>query len=342
MRKSILRLTLWMAWLLPAVLVSSCGDSSKNTPLKPLADVYADIANNNQKMIDAMQAVYKAEKSEQDALMKKATSIADEVKTDNEKLAEKAEDLGNKLQGEQIDMESTEAAGYTVGVSTFENVNARPRLANILISTECVNGVVPKSAYCLFLDSKGNVITKNIGLVSDDKRIAINCRITTDKGPQTAELYAKLSKIVFVSQAEYNAGAVSSSTASATEDVASSEQAVVEPDVETDAEPEPAYIGEETDNTPNPPVISEGVTFVKGANLKETLAKAKKIDWEYNADMGVGATIGKVFVTIPEDDLTQKGQDVVNALASDIEIGIPFSMDYIKPTAKLQIFEVNE
>lgn len=325
-----IRLTLWSVISLFAVMLTACGASETKT-LEPLASVYAEMAVNNQKMADAYQAVYKADRGQQQALMEKAQSIAKQVKADNEKLAEEAAKLGTELQGKPMKCEASESAGYTVGEATFKIVDAQPQLANIVISAPLQSGS-PEKVYYQLVDSEGNSVYKSMGNCSDGS-VSVNFRITINKGPQDAQLLAQAVKLVFVSESEYKGQPATAESSAASQSTQENDEV---------AEPEPAYIGDETNNTPAAAVTSEGVTFVKGANLKETLAKAKRIEWEYNADMGVGATVGKVFVTIPEDDLTKKGLDVIYALTSDIEIGIPFSVDYIKPSAKLQTFEVNE
>jgi hypothetical protein len=79
----------------------------------------------------------------------------------------------------------------------------------------------------------------------------------------------------------------------------------------------------------------------KGANLVATLRQFKSITWDYNADFGVIANVPGMWIVVDEADLTPEGQKVINALTSDMENGICFSIDYIKPTAKVGEFEKN-
>lgn len=82
-----------------------------------------------------------------------------------------------------------------------------------------------------------------------------------------------------------------------------------------------------------------GTAVTVGAPLAETLKKAKGVRFEYNADFGVDAVIGKVMIRIPDEDITKEGQDFVNAIPSDIEPNLDFKISYIKSSAKIRDFE---
>lgn len=84
-----------------------------------------------------------------------------------------------------------------------------------------------------------------------------------------------------------------------------------------------------------------GTTIAVGEPLAETLRKAKGVTFEYNADYGVACNIGKVYISIPDEDITMAGLDYVNSLTSDIEPNIDFKLEYIKPSAKIKDFEIN-
>ena len=84
-----------------------------------------------------------------------------------------------------------------------------------------------------------------------------------------------------------------------------------------------------------------GTTIAVGEPLAETLRKAKGVTFEYNADYGVACNIGKVYISIPDEDITKAGLDYVNSLTSDIEPDIDFKLEYIKPSAKIKDFEIN-
>lgn len=112
----------------------------------------------------------------------------------------------------------------------------------------------------------------------------------------------------------------------------------------TDNEPEeaePAYEGETPAQPAGKSVTAAGVTITVGAPLAETIRRAGKVTWDYNADYGVTCNIGNVWIVIPDEDLTEKGQSIINAILSDMENNISFSADYIRPEAKIKSFETN-
>jgi len=72
-----------------------------------------------------------------------------------------------------------------------------------------------------------------------------------------------------------------------------------------------------------------------------TLRRHKNITWDYNADFGVIANVEGMWFVVDEEDLTPQSQKIINAIPSDMENSINFSIDYIKPTAKVGQFENN-
>ena len=86
-------------------------------------------------------------------------------------------------------------------------------------------------------------------------------------------------------------------------------------------------------------LVVEGVTIKKGAPTVETLKKFKNVTWEYNADFGIIAHIGDAWIVVDEvDDLTPQGREFMNGIYSDMVPDLQFSVDYIKPTAKIKEF----
>lgn len=81
------------------------------------------------------------------------------------------------------------------------------------------------------------------------------------------------------------------------------------------------------------------ITITVGAPLAETLRKAKGVTFDYNADYGVSAVIGKVIIPIPDEAINKAGQEFVNSILSDISPNIDFKLEYIKPSAKITDFE---
>lgn len=86
-------------------------------------------------------------------------------------------------------------------------------------------------------------------------------------------------------------------------------------------------------------VQAGGTTITVGAPLAETLRKAKGVTFEYNADYGVNAIVGKVIVPIPDEAINKAGQEFVNSILSDIEPNLDFKLEYIKPSAKITDFD---
>lgn len=305
------------------MLLAGC-QTAPDTPLKELVGVYAEIQQNEQDMADAFQAVYKAPRDEQEALMEKAKATAEQTKQKNELLVQKAVQLADALRGTEFVCEATAASGYTVTKCVFYVVDAQPTMANIVMRTHCSQTATEKP-YILLVDEAGQTVLKSPGTLAGDS-VSLNFRITRKSD---FSRLASAAKLVVVSQAEYQAGSLSpkgSDPAPATDAQAS------EPEP---SEPEPAYEGNASDGASGESVTVGGVTLTKGANLVQTLRKCSNISWGYNADFGLTATIGDVWLVIDEADLTQAGIDAINAITSDMADDIDFSIDYIKPSAKV-------
>lgn len=322
---------------LTALLLMGC--SSESAPLAEIGNVYAEMAQNEQDVAEAYQAVYKASRDEQEALMAKASALAEEVKAKNEKLAEKLASLEKALTGTEIKCEASGPMGFSVSKAFFARVSAQPKSANIVINA-IISSPSSEKPYILFFDKDDNVVFKTLGTYSDGK-VSVNFRITTNKGPESGKTFASVTRMMIVPEQEYRGGTPGGSAPDGNAEAASQPQETVAPAGDEAQEPEPAYTGETEALSSKGGVTVNGVLIQKGANLAETLRKFSRITWDYNADFGVTATVGNVWITIDEADLTQKGQDVINAIPSDMENNISFSVDYIKPTAKITQFEKN-
>lgn len=79
----------------------------------------------------------------------------------------------------------------------------------------------------------------------------------------------------------------------------------------------------------------KNIKLEKGANIVAVLRACSDVTYEYNADSGIWANIGNVSIIIDEDQLNQKGIELINSLPSDIEPNLKFSPDYIKSDAKI-------
>ena len=318
MKKSIF--TIGIAFVL-CMITAGCTGSGE--PLKELAEVYAEMADNNQKFCDAMQAVYKADRDQQEALHEKASRIYEEMKPANEKLAKKAEEIGSKLQGTEIECSSSDALAIEIRGAVFSTVNAQDKGCNIVIKISCSQ---PSSdTYCLMMDKDGNLLWKTPARYSDGA-LAVNFRLTSqnNKAKESNLIYGKLNHIVVVTQSEYNAGSVGA-TAQNTE-------------TEAETEPEPTYQGDDESDNLQSAQTGDGEIKV-GANLKAALESATKVTYEYNADSGIWAAIGNVAIVIDEDQLTQQGIDFIAAILSDIAPDIAFKPEYVKPDAKILSIE---
>lgn len=319
----------YLSCLICAVLTASCSGAS-STKLGELCGVYAEIADNKAKTIEAFQKVYAADRGEQEALQEKAKAIAKEMNAKNEELAIKAAELGEALLNSEVPCETGAGLSYKVGMGYYTTVQASPNLANIVI-TATPEGAASGAQYVLMLDENGDVLDRTVGRCSDGK-ITVNFRVTTDKGPGVPKAYGAVRMLKFVTESEYRTG--SAPQGETGNDVADNDVCASE----GSPEPEAAYTGNDC-ASPSGDATVDGVGIRKGAPLAETLRKFSKITWDYNADFGVTATVGNVWIVIDESDLTEKGQEIINAFPSDMENDIAFSADYIKPSAKINRFE---
>lgn len=312
-------------------IMCSCSSESY-APMAKLSECYEEIAVNLQSVGSAFQEVYQAPRDRQEALQLQAQVTSKIMTERNEVLATEAAKIGESLVGTDIECSASPAVGYTVENAVFSTVQAGPKLANIVL-TATPSATPSGKPYFLFYDKDGNVVYKTLGHLSEDK-VTVNFWITTAKGPEAARTFASVVRIMIVTSEEYASGNVADSAATtATND----DQTISEP--EEAAEPEPAYLGGSdngltTATTPNGEIR-------RGANLVETLRQFSNITWDYNADFGVTANVGDYWLVISEDDLTPQGLDVIRAIYSDMENNIAFSIDYIKPSAKVGEFNHN-
>ena len=307
-----------------ALLLSACDGSQVTAPLKPLADVYAEMGENDARLAEAFQAVYKSkDRSEQQTLHQRATSLAEEVRTENARLAEKASELGQKLQGQSINCVTDL---FTVKEAVFSTVDAQPNFANILITISGEQPII--GAYVISLENEDGVSVLQSPAFnnSENGTLSINFRITKDV--RRAQLIANTTKIVITAK-------------NAAQNASSNENDVMAWD-DGEPEAEPAFVGsEDAASQQGKSITAGGVTITVGAPLAATIRQTSDVTWDYNADYGVICNIGNVWIPIDDEDLTTQGQEVINAITSDMENGIAFSVDYIKPTAKIKLFETN-
>ena len=216
-------------------LATSCSsESSRKGPMYNLSIIYAEMAQNKQKISEAFQEVYSAPRDQQQALHQKAVTLSEEIKEKNDELVAKAKQEGEQLQGAEIACETSAQLDYKVDKAVFSTVQAQEDLANIVVKVT-TQGTPSQKPYFLFVDNTGRVVQKNIGIISGDK-ISVNFRITTNKGAAVANSYAATEKLVIVTAEEYKKGAVAATGDAPAEnaDKISASESELEP------EPEPS------------------------------------------------------------------------------------------------------
>ncbi len=319
------------------MLSASCSNSASSSGLfGPLCDVYVQIAENNEKVSEAYEsanAAYKSkDRSEAQRLGDEANSLAMKTNEKNNALWEDAKKIAADMAGKPVPSECSAASGIKLKDCNITKVNTTQSSAQVFIEatpeTLPADGYVP---YFFLADNDGNTVLESVGSYSGGK-LNFSFIISHSKGADNIKRLAEAAKLIVVCQQEYKQlrllaeGEVPAAAA-----------------VDTNAgepEQEAAYTGEESTGSSEGELTADGVTFKKGAPLAATLRKAKHIIWDYNADYGVCAMVGNVMVVIDEaEDLTDEGKKVTAAITSDIEPGIKFSVDYIKPTAVIRQVE---
>lgn len=134
-----------------------------------------------------------------------------------------------------------------------------------------------------------------------------------------------LGKVIFNSTGQYPMDAVSHNYRFVLDNVA-----ITEPPVAKTS-------GEEVD-----PSILDGSAIKAGLPLAETIRKAGKVIWSYGVDNGLYCSFGKVSLVIPDSAITKAGLAKLDALTSDINPDIDFSVNYLKPDAKITYFDIEE
>ena len=324
--------TLFMMLMLSA----SCSNYASSSGLfGPLCDVYVQIAENNEKVSEAYEAAnaaYKAkDKSKAQSLADDANSLAQKNIEKNNALWEDAKMIAADMAGKPVPAECSAASGIKLKDCSITKVNSTQSSAQVFIEATPVtlpaDGYVP---YFFLVDNDGNQVLESVGSYSGGK-LHFSFIISHSNGADNIKRLAKAAKLIVVCQQEYKQHRL----------LAEGEvHAAAEVDTNGEPEQEPAYTGEESTGSSEGELTADGVTFKKGAPLAATLRKAKHITWDYNADYGVCAMVGNVMVVIDEaEDLTDEGKKVTAAITSDIEPGIKFSVDYIKPTAVIRQVE---
>lgn len=296
------------------ILLASCSSSSSNSGvLSELTDVFVEKAQKYMELNEYAQKVADTKDlDEKDKLSQNMIEMNRQFIADEEALAEKAKAIGEKLVGTPIEVVASEGSSLKFSDGVIAEVSAG-KIANIVIKAKS-SQPVPNFLKCQLVDDEGNVVdVVTSGAREDGIAIVIHFAIPhtcTDETVKYLQGLGRMTKIVVL------AG-----------DAAAAPEAEVEP--------EPAYEGgNESDDSES--FIYNGVEVKVGAPLAETLRKLNIKNFDYNLDYGVTCNIGERTLVIEEDDINDKGMEVIGAIISDMENNIPFSIDYIKPSAKIK------
>lgn len=296
------------------ILLASCSSSSSNSGvLSELTDVFVEKAQKYMELNEYAQKVADTkDRDEKDKLSQNMIEMNRQFIADEEALAEKAKAIGEKLVGTPIEVVASEGSSLKFSDGVIAEVSAG-KIANIVIKAKS-SQPVSNFLKCQLVDDEGNVVdVVTSGAREDGIAIVIHFAIPlkcTDETVKYLQGLGRMTKIVVL------AG-----------DAAAAPEAEVEP--------EPAYEGgNESDDSES--FIYNGVEVKVGAPLAETLRKLNIKNFDYNLDYGVTCNIGERTLVIEEDDINDKGMEVIGAIISDMENNIPFSIDYIKPSAKIK------
>ena len=297
------------------ILLASCSNSSSNSGvLSELTDVFVEKAQKYMELNEYAQKVADTKDlDEKDKLSQNMIEMNRQFIADEEALAEKAKAIGEKLVGTPIEVVASEGSSLKFSDGVIAEVSAG-KIANIVIKAKS-SQPVPNFLKCQLVDDEGNVVdVVTSGAREDGIAIVIHFAIPlkcTDETVKYLQGLGRMTKIVVL------AG-----------DVA-------EPEADAEPEPEPAFEGS-SEGDDSESFVYNGVEVKVGAPLAETLRKLNIKNFDYNLDYGVTCNIGERTLVIEEDDINDKGMEVIGAIISDMENNIPFSIDYIKPSAKIK------
>ncbi|MBQ0046972.1 MAG: hypothetical protein KBT33_05590 [Prevotellaceae bacterium] len=296
------------------ILLASCSSSSSNSGvLSELTDVFVEKAQKYMELNEYAQKVADTKDlDEKDKLSQNMIEMNRQFIADEEALAEKAKAIGEKLVGTPIEVVASEGSSLKFSDGVIAEAYAG-KFANIVIKAKS-SQPVPNFLKCQLVDDEGNVVDViTSGAREDGIAIVIHFAIPhtcTDETVKYLQGLGRMTKIVVL------AG-----------DAAAAPEAEVEP--------EPAFEGS-SEGDDSESFIYNGVEVKVGAPLAETLRKLNIKNFDYNLDYGVTCNIGERTLVIEEDDINDKGMEVIGAIISDMENNIPFSIDYIKPSAKIK------
>lgn len=300
---------------LAATLLTACSRDAQTGVLAPLADVYIEMTHN----YAALAETYKTAQATTDPAEQKR--LADEIRVknrqyeaDRQALIEKANAIGDKLAGTPFEVVADPATGIEVSDGVIAEVSGRG-FSNVIIKAKTAQPL-PASARCLLIDNAGEVIGDH-AVLAIGEGLSVTLHLTSvssaskiDRNIAYLESISRLAKIQIVVDQPANEAAEADET---------------EPTVEDGGE-QAAADG----------FVANGIEVKVGAPMVETLRKLGKLTFDFNADYGVTCNVGNRTIVIDTDDLNERGTEVINAITSDMENGIDFSIDYIKPSATIK------
>lgn len=298
------------------ILLASCSNSSCSSNsgvLSELTDVFVEKAQKLMAINEFAQKINETKDlDEKDKLSQDMIEMNRQYLEDEQALAEKAKTIGEKLVGTPIEVVASEGSSITFSDGVISDVSAG-KFANIVIKAK-PSQPVPDFLKCQLVDDEGNVVDEVTSGARDGITIVIHFALPNKCTEETVKYLQGLGRMTKIVVLAGDAAAPAS---------------------DAEPEPEPAYEGgNEGDGAES--FVYNGVEVKIGAPLAETLRKLNIKNFDYNLDYGVTCNIGERTLVIEKDDINDKGMKVIDAIISDMENNISFSIDYIKPSAKIK------
>lgn len=305
---------------LAATLLTACSRDAQTGVLAPLADVYIEMTHN----YAALAESYKTAEATTDPAERER--LADEIRVknrqyeaDRQALIEKANAIGEKLAGTPFEVVAAPATGIEVSDGVIAEVSGRG-FSNVIIKAKTAQPL-PASARCLLIDNAGEVIGDH-AVLAIGEGLSVTLHLTSvssaskiDRNIAYLESISRLAKIQIVVDQPANEAAEAD---------------------ETEADEAEPTVGDGGEQAAADGFVANGIEVKVGAPMVETLRKLGKLTFDFNADYGVTCNVGNRTIVIDTDDLNERGIEVINAITSDMENGINFSIDYIKPSATIK------
>lgn len=307
-----------------ALMLTACG--KKSTPLAELAEPYIEMTEIGRDLSERGTEINRKPLAERVEAMKALQEEALKLAPQMEKLTLKAKLAAEKMKGSEMPASASASTGMKVNSCVIKNVSASVGMAQITFSAAVSSGVGEK-LYFLLVD-KDNVVAYRGSVAQHVDSLVFSAKMSVLEGAEKLQRMAQVTEAVFVTADEYKsvkAGDVFTSrgAAAASETVGDGAGAGGADTEDADA------------------ALLDGSGIKAGMPLAETIRKAGKVVWNYNADNGLDCNFGKVTLLIPFDDITDEGNVRLDAIVSDMADNIDFSADYIKPGAKISDIQID-